>query len=163
MDERRHFPLFQPHRLVSSQTLSLACTVGVPGCLLQLHVGCRMTGKGRFGTRREPPAHGCGWHITEPGELRLSLAPSLPPWDRFLTSCPVIWGAQRRCVDFALFISLTTGDPAVWPPFPPPWGLGGRGLGGWAHFKALPIKSMLQAHQTPGLRFAGRTWRGTKI
>lgn len=125
MDERMHFPLFQPHGLVSRQTLSLAWTVGVPGCLLKLHVGRRMTGKGRFGIQRESLAHGCGWHITEPGELLLSLAPSLPPWDRFSHLLSRVLGVQRRCVDFAPFISLTTGDPAVWPPFPTPLGLVG--------------------------------------
>lgn len=77
MDKMIHFPLFQPYDLVSSQTLLLAHTVEFSGCLLKLHFGCRVTGKGRFGIQRKYLARGCGWHITEPRELLLLLAPFL--------------------------------------------------------------------------------------
>lgn len=112
MDAMIHFPLSTPRPCLQSKWL--AWTGELSGCLLRLHFGCRMTGKGRFGLQKEYVAHGCGWHITEPGGLLLLLAPFLPPWDHFLTSVPVFWGVHGAAIDFAPFISLTTGAPAVW-------------------------------------------------
>lgn len=72
-----YLSLSQPHGLGYSQTLLLAWAEPFSGCFLKLHFGCRVTGKGSFGIQRKYLAHGCGWHITEPGELLLLLAPFL--------------------------------------------------------------------------------------
>lgn len=77
MYEMIYLSLFQLHGLVYSKTLLLPWAVAFSGCLLKLHFGCRVTGKGSFGIQRKYLAHGCGWHITEPGELLLLLAPFL--------------------------------------------------------------------------------------
>lgn len=104
----------------------LAGTVGVPGFLLKLHFGHRMTGKGRFW---HPERVSSPWMWVAYNRARRiitlagSLPPSLGPFSHLLSS---VLGVQRRGVDFAPFISLTTGDPAVWPPFPTPSGLVGE-------------------------------------
>lgn len=42
-------------------------------------------------------------------------------------------------------------------------GPGGRSMRGWAHFKAISIKSMLHVNEKPRLSFPGRSWHRTKI
>lgn len=99
MLEMIHFlPLIPRSCLQSNYFACLDCRVS--GFFLKLYFGCRMTWEEQVWHSQGASSHGRGWHVTEPGELGLSLASFLCsdilPWDHFPNSFPILGGGHRH-------------------------------------------------------------------